>query len=267
MAISGSARQAAAWLAAVVWLVACGGAAPPPASADFVQRDDDTSLPGEARPVRLRVSGPAGQPLEGVEVEFAAGSGSGSVSPALAYSGPDGIALAQWTLGSEASSPQRLQAKVAPLAAVELAVPVAPLGLRVQGLRVFARQEGRCAVDSKSVAVTGPACSQPLRELKLEVRGSRFRSAFGEASALLRCANIEVRLDALLRGIDTPVTLRWRSGGTATAVEAGGATVPAEVVERPFSAGGSLDLEARGCGPDNFHIGDMSIADLAFWAD
>lgn len=260
-------RPAAAWLASIALLVACGGGAPPPASADFVVQDDDTSLPGEVRPVRLRVLGPAGQPIEGAEVEFAAAAGSGAVTPTFAYTGSDGIALAQWTLGAEATSPQRLQARAAPLPAVDLAVPIAPLGLRVQGLRVFARQEVRCAIDSRSVAVTGLACTQPLGELKLEVRGSRFSSAFGGASALLRCANVEVRLDDLLRGVDTPVTLRWRLGGTATAVVAGGATVPAQVLERPFSSGGSLDLEARGCGPDNFHVGAVNLAELAFWAD
>ncbi|MBL8323780.1 MAG: hypothetical protein JNJ89_02360 [Rubrivivax sp.] len=257
------------WLLACTWLaVACGGGgSPAPASAEFVPLAQDTSLPGEERAVRLAVAGPQGERLEGVRVEFSTAAGHGSVAPESAFTTADGVATSRWTLGSSDVARQFVTARVAGLAPVQMGVDVAALGLAVQDLRAAASQNIRCTTDMKSVPVDALACTRPISELKLQVSGSAANSAFGHASGTLRCANVRIALRPLLRGTQVTVTLRWQQGQAASVQVDGQPAGTAEVELVPFVAGGSLELSAGGCGVDNFHFGDIRIADFAFWAD
>lgn len=83
-----------------------------PAVLNKVAGDAQSGMVGESltSSVTVRVADSRGNPVEGESVSFSVTSGGGSVSPATVTSGSDGTAVTTWTLGTDASEGQALQA-------------------------------------------------------------------------------------------------------------------------------------------------------------
>ncbi len=246
---------------------ACGkdDGPPPPISVVFVPRVGETALPGVERPVSVRVLDAGQNGIVGVSVDFTPVLGSGRVAPATAVTDDAGIASTIWTLGPESGASQTLEARVIGADPAVLVVEVAPLAFHATNLRAHAFQEGPCASDVQVIPIPGPACSKLPSELKAEIRGTIAHSAFGSAAATLRCANLEVPLSPLLRGESTVVTLLWFNGTSATVFIDGTLAGTASTVIHPDVSAGRVHMTATGCGADNFHFGDVSIAEISLW--
>lgn len=90
-----------------------------PASLETVSGEDQRSLAGTSlpEPVVVRVADAGGSPVAGTTVRFTPGEGHGTVDPAEALTGPDGLARTAWTLGPAVGG-QTLQAAVHDASAV-----------------------------------------------------------------------------------------------------------------------------------------------------
>lgn len=90
--------------------VASAGAAANVAPLDSASRTGAPGAPLDS--LAVRVTDAFGNPVAGESVSFAA-SGGGSVSPATAATGPDGVARAEWTLGTNVATAQTATATAA----------------------------------------------------------------------------------------------------------------------------------------------------------
>ena len=109
-------------MAAIALLVlgACGEESSPlrvvpvaPAASRIVKGDDQVGTVGTPAPEAptVLVTDRYGNPVPDVEVTFAVEAGNGSIAPAVARTGMDGVASATWTLGTKAG-PQTATATV-----------------------------------------------------------------------------------------------------------------------------------------------------------
>ena len=64
-----------------------------------------------AAPASITVNDSRGNPVPGEAVSFNITSGGGAVTPTSAVTGADGSASANWTLGTDASEDQTLEAR------------------------------------------------------------------------------------------------------------------------------------------------------------
>lgn len=79
-----------------------GEDAGPPAFSQILGGDRQVASPGDRLPLPLvvRVADERGRPVAGVPVQFRVTAGGGAPDPPVSMTGPDGTALARWTLGA-----------------------------------------------------------------------------------------------------------------------------------------------------------------------
>jgi hypothetical protein len=100
------------------FLAACGDSSGPrigpPASLTPVTGNGQSGAVATllATPISVRVTDASGQPVRNTTVTFVVTSGGGSVNPATATTDATGTATTRWTLGTNASQEQRLEARV-----------------------------------------------------------------------------------------------------------------------------------------------------------
>ena len=108
----------------------------PPAALGKLAGESQSAPAGSAlaAPLAVRVTDRFGNPLGGVAVGWSAGAGGGTLDPAVAATGSDGIASARWVLGA-ATLRQTAGAAVAGLAPAVFGA-TATSGVDVAALRV-----------------------------------------------------------------------------------------------------------------------------------
>ena len=111
---SGHAHGVAGAIACLLAAACADVSAPPPAPAHLrvVQGDGQTGTGGAPllRPVVFAVTDGSDRPVAGVEVTLAVVAGGGSVPVAATRTGPDGVTVTDWILGT-AAGPQVLEAR------------------------------------------------------------------------------------------------------------------------------------------------------------
>ena len=140
----------------LVWLTACGGGddggggvGPPEppeppvlASVSLASADSEPQV-GASVAVTAHARDASGSPISGVRIDFAAGTSSGSVSPAFGMSNADGAVSATWTVATVSGS-QSLAARSGQFAdtLVVTVVPGPPASLVAEGETDFEADPG-----------------------------------------------------------------------------------------------------------------------------
>lgn len=112
-------RNVAVAMVLMAGLGACENGTDPedrlPARVEVVDGGGQQGTVGQAlaQPVRVRVVDDRGRPVPGQTVNFVVTGGGGTVSVAAVTTDGDGVAATQWTLGTNATAAQTLEARVA----------------------------------------------------------------------------------------------------------------------------------------------------------
>jgi hypothetical protein len=222
-AASGS-YQATATLSGAPEMLAFSAVANPgaPAALARVGGDDQMADPGAAvaDSLAVRVKDAHGNLVQGAAVTFSA-SGGGSVSPATATTGADGIARTRWTLGTNVSLAQTVTATVASLPAVTFTATTTGSGVLTRtGGNAQADSIGAFLADSLEVTFT-TAAGLPIQGATIQWAASGLDGA--------------VSPETSTTGADGTARTRWRLGTTS-----GNQFVTAQVAGQngvlPFSA-------------------------------
>jgi hypothetical protein len=155
-----------ATVASILVLAACGGGeqivAPVPSNLTIASGNSQRGTPSTALPAPLEVSvtGPGGEPIAGVNVNWVVTVGAGTLSATNTITDADGRASVNWTLGSKVGS-QYVEAIVVTVASPALfsATATAPVVLHYDGAAWSKSLEdaGDAAISLASIWGAGPS--------------------------------------------------------------------------------------------------------------
>lgn len=217
-----------------ILLVACGGDASgpkigPPSALTVVSGSGQTGLVGTAlsQPVIVRVTDAQNQPVQGVAISFSVASGGGSISPASAVTDATGSAQTVWTLGTNASTEQKLEARAAGVTAVASFSATAQPGA--------ASQVTKAGGDAQS----GPVGLALSSELAVRVADQYSNPITGATvSWSVVSGGGSVAPSTSQTGTDGVARARWTLGGTLAA-QSVSATVTGVPGQQLFAATGT----------------------------
>ncbi|HEX3865378.1 MAG TPA: Ig-like domain-containing protein, partial [Gemmatimonadaceae bacterium] len=190
------------------------------AASTIVKRRDVAAgtLVGASDSIAVTVLDPGGNPVSGVSVAFAVGSGGGHVSSATSTTGSDGVAGVTWTLGPTAGA-QTATATAASLTG-------SPVQFSATALAGPAVQILKASTDSASLPVNANVDS-----IKVKVTDQFGNPKAGEVAIFAATAGGgTVSPTSVTTGADGFAAARWTLGSfantrnTATATRAGFAT-------------------------------------------
>ena len=224
---------AALRLVAAALLAACSGdsSGPPvPSAITSVSGSGQSGVVGAAllQPVVVRVTDAKNKPISGIQVSFNVATGGGSIGPASATTDASGVAQTNWTLGTNASQEQRIEARAA--------------GLTTAVSFTATAQPGPAAALTKAGGdgQSGPVGAALSTELAVRV-ADQYGNAVNGATVNWTVASGGGALNPTISqsGADGVARTRWTLGGTMAgqSVSASVGSVPAVLFTASGTAG------------------------------